>query len=133
MKKMILLFGVLDIVILLRSFNYNINLQFDSNFIFDSGYVILSIFFNVLLYLSLVPSAYFLIRQDRIGLWLTYGQFPLRIAFQALSFGFLWTLESHFFDERFPYILSLILVTLEVLRLIITVRIHKKYFVRATP
>ena len=74
-------------------------------------------------------SAYFLLTQRKAGLWLTYGQFPLRFSFVVFSFGFLFTLNSLFDNHSESYrIMFWILVVMEILRLVCTIQIHRKYF-----
>ena len=123
MKRLLILFGLLDIIALIRSYKYFIPQTLTWT------YFPLIAVGNILIYVSLVFSAFFLLRQNKLGLWITYGQFPLRIAFVILSFGFLFEL-SRLFDKRSQAYMTIfwILIGLEVLRLIFTILIHGKYF-----
>lgn len=123
MKRLLILFGLLDIVTLVRSYRYIIPPTLTWTY-----YPLLAVG-NIAMYVSLVFSAFFLIRQKKEGLWITYGQFPLRIAFVILSFGFLFELNRLFSRGSRTYmIIFWILIGLEVLRLIYIIIIHRKYF-----
>jgi uncharacterized membrane protein len=123
LKKLLHLFGILDIITLIRSHEHLI--PGSTAWI---NYPLITIASSVL-YASLIFSAYFLIRKHKAGLWLTYIQFPLRLAFLVLSFGFLLMAVRSFNDQPGTYSFMLWFVTgLEIVRLIITIVIHKKYF-----
>lgn len=124
MKRLLVLFGMLDIVTLLSQF-YNIHSGLTS----ASPYFGTVILGSLLLYISLIFSAYFLIRQRRYGIWINYGQFPLRLLLIVLSFSlfehnrlFLSSSES-----GFKIFLSIILM-FEVVRLMTIIVIHQKHF-----
>ena len=123
MKRPLQLFGLLDIITLVRSYKHIIPRTMEwSNFpLITTG--------RLLLYTSLISSAYFLLSQKKAGLWLTYGQFPLRLAFVVFSFGFLFTMSRFFENYSETYrIIFWVLVGLEILRLACTIHIHRKYF-----
>ena len=125
MKKLLILFGVFDIITLAR--NYKQIIPSSSTWT-DFPLIGLS---NSFLYLSLIFSAFFLIRQSKIGLWLTYLQFPLRLTFLVLSLGFLLLTTKFLNNPETPYRIMLwILIGVELLRLILTIIIHKRYFSR---
>lgn len=127
MKKLLLLFGLLDIVTLIRSYQHIIPRP--SSW---TEYPLITITSSIL-YASLIFSAYFLIRKEKAGLWLTYFQFPLRMAFLVLSFGFLLITARLFNDQSAIYsIMMWFVIGLEIVRLIITIVIHKKYFHKVT-
>jgi len=126
MKKLLILFGILDVVTLIRDYKIVTALFSDLTYypILVSG--------NILIYSSLIFSAYFLIRENKIGLWLTYAQFPLRLLYLTLSFGFLLTASGYFQQgELGDRVFLATLVGFEIVRLIITILIHRKYFRRA--
>ena len=123
MKRLLLIFGLLDIITLVRSYKHIIPRTIDwSDFpLITTG--------SVLLYTSLLFSAYFLLSQKKAGLWITYGQFLFRLAFVVFSFGFLFTLSNFFDDYSESYgIIFWVLVGLEILRLVFTIVIHRNYF-----
>jgi hypothetical protein len=125
MKKLLVLFGILDIVTLVRSYGHVTNLlgQWDTFPLITIG--------NLLLYLSLMFSAFFLIMQNKLGLWITYGQFPLRLVFMVLSFGFLLTMTRFIDNGQMLYrILMWGLFGLEAMRLLLTFQIHKRHYNR---
>ena len=123
MKKLSPLFGILDIITLVRSYNHIIPSSTSW-----TEYPLLTIASSVL-YASLIFSAYFLITKHKAGLWLTYLQFPLRMAFLVLSFGFL-LLTANFFNDRLAIysIMMWFVIGLEIVRLIITILIQKHFF-----
>ena len=123
MKRLLQIFGLLDIITLVRSYKHIIPRTL------DWSYFPLITIGSVLLYSSLLFSAYFLLTQRKAGLWLTYGQFPLRFAFVVFSFGFLFTLNRLFDNQSESHrIIFWILVVMEILRLVCTIQIHRKYF-----
>ena len=123
MKRLLQLFGLLDIITLVRSYKHIIP-QTSSWTAFPE--IVIA---NTLLYILLILSSYFLLRQNKVGLWLTYAQFPLRLAFLVLSFGFLLTLSRFFDDKEQAYrIIMWISIVLEICRLIFSIQIHRKYF-----
>ena len=125
MKKLLSLFGILDIITLIRSYDHLI-----PSLTAWREYPFITIASSVL-YASLIFSAYFLIRRQKAGLWLTYLQFPLRMVFLVLSFGFLLLTARLFNDRSAIYnIMIWFVIGLEIVRLIITIVIHKKYFYR---
>ena len=123
MKKFLILFGILDIVTLIRNLGFILTLTRD----FTDFPAIIGL--NILMYSSLVFSSYFLIKQNKVGLWVTYGQFPLRLFCLTLSFGFLLAMNRYFQLEEFGHkVFLVILIGLEVVRLIMTIQIHRNYF-----
>jgi len=128
MKKLLIIFGLLDLVTLIR----DIKNPIDTGFTSASPFFVAIAIGTPLCYLSLIFSAYFLIRQSKVGLWLTYGQFPLRLLFVILSFSFLLTINPFQLDELgYKYFIGA-LMGLEIVRLIITIQIHRKYFGQKT-
>ena len=127
MKRLLTLFGLLDIVTIIRS-NRHIIHPTSSWTLFPLISACICVTF-----ISLVFSAYFLIRQKKAGLWITYGQFPLLISFVVLSFGFLFEVNRLLGEGSQTYLIIFwVLVGLEVLRLIFTIVIHRRYFWRTS-
>ena len=123
MKKLLILFGILDIVTLVRSYGQVRNLWGEWNVV---PWIVAG---NLLTYTLLIFSAYFLIKLRKPGLWLTYVQFPLRLSFMVLSFAFLMTIAELFESNQVIYRIFLWGIWgLEILRLIVTIQIHRKYF-----
>ena len=120
MKRLLLLFGLLDLITLLRSYKHIIPYR---NAWADFPW---TTFTSCLLYFLLILSSYFLLRQSKIGLWLTYAEFPLRLAYVVSSFGFL--LSFSWVNSDSYKILLWVLLTLEILRLVLTILIHKRYY-----
>jgi hypothetical protein len=127
MKKLLILFGILDVMTLALNYRHISKLigQLTNPYWTTIG--------SLLTFISLILSAYFLIKQRKLGLWLTYGQFPFRVLFVIMSFGFLLRIVS--IDQgQIEYLIFMwILLGLEIGRLICTIYIHKKDFRRMTP
>ena len=128
MKKLLIVFGILDIVTLVMDFKNPI----DTGFTSASPYFLAIAIGTILGYASLIFSAYFLIKQRKVGLWLTYGQFPLRLLFVILSFSFLLTLNPFKLEDLSYKSFIVALMGLELGRLIVTIQIHRTYFRRNT-
>jgi len=118
MKRLLILFGVLDISTLIRLKDHALG-SLNNLSEFSWGAI-----FEMLIYVSLVFSAYFLIRQSKIGCWLTYAQLPLRVAFYIPSFGFLIVFNKTLFNS--PDNIVWLIIALEILRLFFTILIHRK-------
>ena len=124
MKSFLVLFGILDIVTLLTQY-YKIHSGLTS----ASPYFGTVIFGSLPLYLSLILSAYFLIRQRKNGIWISYGQFPLRLLLIVLSFSLFEYNKSLLSASESGYKIFLsIILMLEVVRLMTTIGIHRKHF-----
>jgi hypothetical protein len=123
MKKLFLLFGFLDIITLIRSYEHLIpSLQEWIDFP-------LMTVASSLLYASLIFSAYFSLRQQKMGLWITYFQFPFRMAFLVLSFGVLLMISPLLNNPTNYYrIMIWVLVGLEILRLIFSIVMYRNKF-----
>jgi hypothetical protein len=123
MKKLLQLFGLLDIITLVRNYKHIV-----PSSIAWTDFPLITIG-STFLYALLVLSAFFLIRKQKTGLWLTYIQFPFRMMFLILSFGFLLMINNLFNNQPETYgIMIWILIGIEIVRLIFTILIHKKYF-----
>ena len=128
MKKLLMLFGLLDIISIIRSYE-PITLLLTN--LTDLYWLQL---LNLALFILLGLSAYFLLNQRKAGLWLAYGQFPLRLGFMVLSFGFLFSLHNILGGHGDTHkILAWILMGFEFVRLFITILIHKKFYTGTTP
>jgi len=82
----------------------------------------------MLLIMSLVVSGVLSIMRKKISLIVYYFQFPLRITFVILTFGFLFKIFGFQYDTVGYQILLGVTVLLEITRLVITIKIHKKEF-----
>jgi hypothetical protein len=121
MKKFLFFFGILDLVAIIQSFKQITSLINGSLFVW--WYILFAI-----LYVSLLVSGFLLIKANKIGMWIYYIQFPIRLMFYAgLSFGFILLINPIFhFSESVKYGLYILCIVLEVSRLITTLYIHKK-------
>lgn len=129
MKRLLMIFGALDVITLLRNYEQIINLRQIVNLPTDFTNFPVTIIVKFLVVISLGLSAYFLLRHKKEGLWLTYALFPFRLLFMILSFGFLLTVSRFFTEEaEFYKILIWILIGLELGRLLLTMQIHRKHF-----
>jgi hypothetical protein len=120
MKRLLIIFGILDIITLIKSFNYWNRLieRFEVNWL-DT--------LSVLFYLSLLISVIWLFKNKAKGLTIYYFQFPIRIGLAIFSFGFLIPLSRLFENHGFGIqILSGLCVILEISRLITSIYIQGK-------
>jgi hypothetical protein len=121
MKNLLILFGVLDFIAVFKSYKGIYQLSFaNSNFLWMDLLILL-------IYFSLIASGFYLIKKKKPGLWISYLQFPLRLVFVIFSFGFLLIING--INQLIGmYVLTIILAVLEIIRLVITILIHWKYY-----
>ena len=123
MKKLLVLFGILDIITVVKAYKNIFRLIFETSELHWISLI------NMLIYASLLVSGYYLIKQKKLGLWISYAQFPLRLLFAFFSFGFLMILNRLFDGQTIGIqILSRFLLILEICRLILSIMIHRKYY-----
>ncbi len=84
----------------------------------------LFVFIQVALIVSFLVSGYFLLKGKLTGIKIYYVQFPLRLAFIFLTFGFIVYLNLFFNYYLLSRILIAIAILLEFMRLIVSVTIH---------
>jgi hypothetical protein len=126
-KKWIVFFGVLDILkiqILIANAIKLINNEIKLNYL-NVSVLILTIY--------LIINGYFLIRQRKAGYVLSYIAFPARFLFwSGFSFSFLrWI--NHTNETSIVLIWTIVLSSLELLRLLITIKIHRQTLKFASP
>lgn len=123
MKKLLVLFGMLDLLIVLSSY------ERISIFILGASDINLKSIITLSLLLSLLISGYFLIRQKKIGLWMSYIQFLIRVYLAAFSFGFILVVFQSIDVEISSYTMfAAIMMLIEIARLYLTIRIHMRFF-----
>jgi hypothetical protein len=122
MKRLLIVFGILDIITIAWGFAEIAEVFWDRSIYVHTTFSVV-VFYGVLLF-----SAYFLIRKKKPGLLLTYVQFPFRVAYMNLSFGFMMPLLTASDQLVNSPILMAFLVMMEVARIICTGYIHKKHF-----
>ena len=127
-SKILVIFGILDLILIFRFGHYAV-----TNFFYVFKYIGKSSAFPLLLeattrflfFISLIFSSIFLIIQKRIGCIISYAQFPFRMAFLSLSFGFLAHLNVFFHNQSFYFGIICFCIILEIGRLIVTIVIHR--------
>jgi len=115
---MLMVFGILDLIVLLNIVWLQATAPPRFMLITTVDFVFM---------VSLLFSAIFLIRQNRLGCIISYLQFPFRFLFYNLSFGFLLYLNHFINNSGFYSALLIFCVLLEIARLVITIIIHKRY------
>ncbi len=120
MKRILIFFGALDMLIVVLSYQQVVSLLTN----WTTSYIWMRLEY-ILIYISLAVSGYFLLKQSKVGLWLTYGQFPLKLISHVYSFSFLQIIIINYRNEKY-FIWGLTI--LELIRLAITIQIHKKHF-----
>lgn len=83
---------------------------------------------NMILTLLLFASGVLLILGKKIGIIIYYFEFPLRLLFITLTFGFILRIFGLQVDTLTHNIVLGILFTLELLRLIFSIWTHRKYY-----
>ena len=121
-KKTLILFGLLDLV------SFVVTFKFVTKVIENIDRFSLLSIPEILLIVSLIASGILSIMRKKISLIIYYFQFPLRITFMILTFGFLIKLLGFQYDSVGYKILAVMTFLLEILRLIITIMIHKKEY-----
>ena len=121
-KKTLILFGLLDLVTFVVTFKFLIKLIENIELI-----SLLSIP-EILLIVSLIASGVLSIMRKKTSLIIYYIQFPLRVTFMILTFGFIFKLLGFQYDSVGYRILVVITFLLEIIRLLITIMIHKKEY-----
>jgi len=124
MKKLLILFGILDLIAFIKSFQLISSLIETGKITYWTNIVL------AILFLSLILSGTFQILSKKTGLWIYYCQFPFRLFYSAgFSFGFILLSIDLFSDfKQIFLILSILCMTLECLRLTLTIMIHRKYY-----
>lgn len=74
----------------------------------------------------IVITGYLLIKNKKLGYYLSYIEFPIRLLFSYMSFSLLMWLNV-WIQPSSMIIWTIILFVLEILRLIITIIIHRQY------
>lgn len=138
-KYTLILFGILDLYSFYHT--YENALDFVLTFLWSGqedmgGYVNLFAMIMVLngiLTLSLIASGFLSITGSRISFLIYYIQFPLRLVFFTLTFGFVLTLLDLHIDSLAYKGLLAIVFGLEILRLIFSIKISRRYLTGKGP
>ncbi len=120
MKTILKIFGIIDFISIII-FLLSDKMKLSMNFFWMSALMI-----TVLI--SMIFSAFFLYKNKVMGIWIYYLQFIPRLIFWfGLSFGFLSVILDFLkVDIVNNNTMFVILSSVEVMRLIITIFIHKK-------
>ena len=121
-KKTLILFGLLDLVSFVVTYKFVIKVIENID-----RFSLLSIP-EILLIVSLIASGVLSIMRKKTSLIIYYIQFPLRVTFMILTFGFIFKLLGFQYDSVGYRILVVITFLLEIIRLLITIMIHKKEY-----
>ena len=121
-KKTLILFGLLDLVSFVVTYKFVIKVIENID-----RFSLLSIP-EILLIVSLIASGVLSIMRKKTSLIIYYIQFPLRVTFMILTFGFIFILLGFQYDSVGYRILVVITFLLEIIRLLITIMIHKKEY-----
>ncbi|MGE5458375.1 MAG: hypothetical protein ACM3RX_08470, partial [Methanococcaceae archaeon] len=89
----------------------------------------------LMIYFSLIFSALFLLISSKTGLLIYYVQFPFRLLWMSgLSFGFILLIGKLFPDNlTIKKVLMVSCLVFEFGRLILTIIIHKRYYITLSP
>lgn len=133
-KYTLILFGILDLFSFYRTYENGLN--FVLTFLWAgnedmSGYINLFgiiMVLNVVLSLLLIASGFLSITGSGISFLIYYVEFPLRLAFFTLTFGFVLTLSGLHIDSFAYKILLAFVIGLEVFRLIFSIKMNRRSF-----
>ena len=125
MRKWIIAFGILDLFKIEKVLTIIQKLY--------SGEIIIHFLnlFGIIFCTLVVLTGFLLINLKKIGFILSYIEFPFRLLFAYFSFSFIFYISQ---IDQTTHILpmTIFLAILEVIRLIITINIHRKIFPRST-
>lgn len=134
-KYSLIILGMLDIVSFLRAYKSalymwdNVSAIISYNLgIGDKINAIWIPILNLVLFLLLLASGLLLILRKRIGIIIYYIEFPLRILFAILTFGFILKLFALQFDSWSYKVLFAFIGLLELLRLVYSIWLQRTYF-----
>jgi len=124
MKKILVLFGLLDWIAIIKSFEHL------TNFIWNSTLFNWMFFIWLILYFSLIFSGLLLLKSKKEGILIYYVQFPLKlIVYSGFSFGFILLISRIFpNNSELNNLLLILCVILEISRLALTLFVHRKYY-----
>ena len=123
MRKWIIAFGILDLLKIEKVITLIQKLY--------SGEIVVHFLniFGILFCSVVVLTGVLLIRLKKIGFILSYIEFPFRLLFAFFSFSFLLYISR--IDQTGNILtMTILLAILEIIRLIITINIHRKIFKR---
>jgi len=133
-KYIFIALGTLDIVSFYKTYENGLNMflagywgELSTSGISDIIFTILGTL-NSILVLSLVLSGLLCIFRPRTSFLIYYFQFPLRLLFLTLTFGFILRLPGLQIDSWIYKVVVALVLGLELLRLIFTITTKKKYF-----
>lgn len=134
-KHSLIIFGILDIISSWRTYEAVLDVWDNVSVIFKSDLefwnkimmVVLPVL-NSILVLLLLASGLLLILRRRIGVIIYYIEFPLRILFLKLTFGFILNLFELQFDSWSYIVLFAFVGLLELLRLAYSIWLQRTFF-----
>jgi hypothetical protein len=132
-KYTLIVLGTLDLFSVYRTYDDGLNILLaffwgETSTMEGMGFVNAILILNTILTLSLVVTGLSSIAGLRISYLVYYFQFPLRLIFFTLTFDFILSLPGLQMDTWIYKILLAIVVTLEIVRLIFTIKTRKIMF-----
>jgi len=128
-KSFLVLFGLLDLINLIGAFKLGLKLL---DTIFNpeglTFFWIIYDVFEVVLIVSLLISGILSILKSKSGLIVFYIQFPFKLAFMILTFGFFLKMFEIPYESMIYKIMAFTVIALEVARLAISIKIHRRYY-----
>ena len=123
MRKWIIVFGILDLLKIEKVLTLIQKLY--------SGEIVIHFLniFGILFCSMVVLTGVLLIRLKKIGFILSYIEFPFRLLFAYFSFSFLLYISRTDLTRNILS-MTILLAILEIIRIIITINIHRKIFKR---
>lgn len=121
MRYAFTIFALLDIVSFMRSLD-GISAIIRVNAFFDIVRLA-----SLILFITYLATAVLFMLKKKLALLIYFGQFPLRIFFFSLSFGFLKDLIGNTHGQIVGVVLISSLFALEIARLIYSIILYRKY------
>ncbi len=125
-KSLLVLFGFFDFISFIRTYKFGLKLL--DGLCNLHGIPLFGFAFHVVeisLIASLLISGTLLMHKRESGLMVYYFQFVFKLACMILTFGFLLTIFDISFNSFGYKLLVFIVITLEFVRLILTIIIHR--------
>jgi len=122
MKKILIAFGILDLYSFYNTYKH-MPYVFDKYFGFS--------FLNTIIIvatLSLLASGVLSMLTKKVAIYIYYFQLPLRVLLSIFTFGFLFRLFHNPNPSTNYYVLIAVVASFEIIRLLITIKIHHLYF-----
>ena len=129
LKNLLVLFGLFDLISFFRTFNIGFKLL--NGTLKVEGLPILAYLlpmFEAALIATLLISGILSILKRKSSIILYYVQFPFKIAFMVLTFGFFLKIFGLPYNSISYLVIVIVVHFIEIIRLALTIQIHRKFY-----